>query len=243
MVARNVSVQQSQGIVRRRNAWILAFLFPPAFVPAWHAAAPALIPEALATATGCLTVAALAVSAYSDTRWRLIPNWVTYSAVLWALLINVFASVADTRTTNLSVGNSNPGYLGAIGIGPCLLGLSVCFLAMLLIYSVTKGGAGDVKLAAALGALLGVERGLMTICYAYVLAGAFAMCLLIWRLGPLVVCQSFGRFLGGGFTPRTPGRPTTDAERLLGASLPLGAFFAIATPLAILGVPDPVVFF
>jgi hypothetical protein len=44
-------------------------------------------------------------------------------------------------------------------------------------------GGGDVKLLAMLGAFLGLERGIETLLWTFVLGGALGLIVLIWRVG------------------------------------------------------------
>ncbi|MEX2176481.1 MAG: A24 family peptidase [Pirellulaceae bacterium] len=77
-----------------------------------------------------------ATAAVIDYRTRKIPNWLNVAACLLGLAYNGFAP-------------------GGIGLGLALLGLAIGFALLLLPWMLGGGGAGDVKLLAALGAWLG----------------------------------------------------------------------------------------
>src|SRR5947209_11249935 len=84
-----------------------------------------------------LIAAAMAgVAAYTDLRSRRIPNWLTLSAAVIGLGLN------------LALGGAAGGLTAVLGLG---LGLAM----LLPFYLLRAVGAGDVKLLAALGALLG----------------------------------------------------------------------------------------
>ncbi|MCK4858007.1 MAG: prepilin peptidase [candidate division Zixibacteria bacterium] len=93
---------------------------------------------------------------YTDYRWRIIPNRLTLPAIGLGLILN-FA------------GNGWQGLLFA------LVGLAVGFGLMLLPYLLGGMGAGDVKLLAALGALLGGYAILNVFLYATILGGILAV--------------------------------------------------------------------
>ena len=67
--------------------------------------------------------------------------------------------------------------LGGVGIGQSLAGAGLCFLITLAGYHMSGRGAGDVKLAAVLGALLGIEYGVFAVAYSYIVA---AVAIIVW---------------------------------------------------------------
>ena len=56
-------------------------------------------------------------------------------------------------------------------------------------------GGGDVKLMAMLGAWLGWEKGIEALLWTFVLAAAFALIGLIWKIGPLTALGRAGRLI------------------------------------------------
>src|SRR5262249_45056480 len=143
-------------------------------------------PEAapfLGTWAGLVLALLVAACACTDLAWRKIPNWATYPALLWAVLLNAFAALAPgvagapawPGVDPTLHGAGAPGLLGHVGLGWCLLGAVACFVVMFFIYRLAGGGAGDVKLAAALGALLGLEGGLTALVFTYIAAGVAAL--------------------------------------------------------------------
>ncbi len=114
-----------------------------------------------------LLVATLAVALVTDVKNRRIPDLLTYPAMAAALGLRAwFAGVGDVSTGLVS---GLLGLLGAAGwFGAFALG--------------KKGlGWGDVKLAAVMGAVLGVPSTLTAVLFTSV-AGAFqAVVSLIWR--------------------------------------------------------------
>src|ERR1017187_945375 len=78
----------------------------------------------------------LLAAAVFDVRYRRIPNWLTVGGVVLALAMNA------VRAPPLA------------GVGFALAGLGVAFGIYLLLYALRAMGAGDVKLMAAVGALV-----------------------------------------------------------------------------------------
>ena len=106
--------------------------------------------------------AALAICTVTDLRSRRIPNAVTMPLAVAGLAVNLFATC--TSMVN-----------GAVGLPSAVLGLLACFAVMLVIHLLADHGAGDVKLAAAIGACVGVEAGLVCIVNTYIVAGVVAL--------------------------------------------------------------------
>src|SRR5262249_44988714 len=79
-------------------------------------------------------------AAVYDVRYRRIPNWITASGVLAGLLLNAFL---------------DPTWSGLLfGLKGMALGFGIYFA----LYALHAMGAGDVKLMAAVGALVGAAN-------------------------------------------------------------------------------------
>jgi prepilin peptidase CpaA len=108
-----------------------------------------------------LSVAGLAL--LTDVRYRRIPNWLTGSALLIGLI------------ANLVIGGLQGGLMSLAGVG---LGLAV----LLPFYVLRTMGAGDVKLLAAFGALLGPQMLIGIAVYGSIVGGIQAL-IILRRLG------------------------------------------------------------
>lgn len=215
---------------RRRLAWLAALLAPVLLGPLWVLTVGRLLPERLpGTLVGFVAVALLLACSWTDLRWHKVPNWATYPAFLWAMLLNGIATLAE-------IGADWP-WLGAIGLGPSLAGGAVCFAVMFFVYRLA-GGAGDVKLATALGALLGIEDGIGVLICAYLLAAVAMLCWAIWTVGPLHLAASLGRRIGSFLVPFWVAPPNAEQEQLLQRKVPLSFFFALGTVLIWTGWPQ-----
>ena len=100
----------------------------------------------------------LVIASISDYRTYKIPNWLTASGIVFALIYNT--AVPFYR---------DHGFLWALG------GLGIGFVTMLPCYALRVMGAGDVKLMAMVGAFLGVTDTLSAVLYSLVVGGIAAI--------------------------------------------------------------------
>jgi prepilin peptidase CpaA len=109
-----------------------------------------------------IPAAVASVAAVCDVRWRRIPNWLTLSALLGGVLLQTVRYGAD----------GIPVALGGAALGLCVL------LPFYLIHAL---GAGDVKLLAGLGALVGPQALVSLAIYAALIGGAISVVILARR--------------------------------------------------------------
>lgn len=147
-------------------------------------------------------------AAWWDLRHRRIPNAITLPAVALALCFH-----------------------GAIHSGPgLLLSLAGALSAAALVlpgYAFRFTGAGDVKLLAAVGALLAFPTAIIAALLSLVLGGALSILISLWRrnLADLIL-RTFG--LGQWLLVRSVGVDALAPARS-GRGVPLGVAIAIAT--------------
>jgi prepilin peptidase CpaA len=123
------------------------------------------LPDPLPPGLYGLALTTALVAAYFDIRWRKIPNPLVLAALVMGLVANIWL-------------RGLPGL--ALGFGGLLLAAVIYFPLYLL-----KGmGAGDVKLMAALGAIVGPRQWLLLFVFA-ALFGALAGVLLASAKGKL----------------------------------------------------------
>lgn len=225
-------------MMTKRNCWAAALALPLVVGPVWCLAWSSH-GHWLGTLAGLVLLVVLGTSTVTDLRSHRIYNWATYSAFLWAILINVAASLWPTSGETLvsaAVGATavGPNWLGGVGIGQSLAGAALCFLITFAGYHMSGRGAGDVKLGAALGALLGIEYGVFAVAYSYIVAAVAIIIWSTWVNGPLAIVKaglrSIGRFAG----PLWPFPPSSSDTELLLRPVPLGPYFAIGTLLVVL---------
>lgn len=159
-----------------------------------------------------LLVTAMLVATYTDLRWRLIPNWLTYSGIVIGLAVNFFAEPG--------------GSLGAIGFFDSIVGFFALFVGLLVVFSISGGGAGDVKLVGMMGAVMGISFGGEAVCL------AFVSCAVL----------SLGWSLVGSLRGKKSDTPLTKT------AIPLAPYFAIGVFIVLVRntfavAPEPFVYF
>ena len=123
---------------------------------------------------------------WTDWRWRRIPNWLTLPAAAIGITLNV----------------AGGGWAGARS---SLLGLGLGLVLLLPFVLIRSLGAGDWKLAGALGTFFGPDRLLTVLFGAILIAGLMAVALVIWKRRVGKTLRNMGRLLGAFFTLHRPG--------------------------------------
>lgn len=108
----------------------------------------------------CMTIVVLGVSVFYDIRFRRVPNWLTFPTMFVGIGYHI-------------VTGGLPGLLLSLG------GLLVGFGVLVVFYMFGGMGAGDVKLMAAIGALLGPKDVLFAAVYTAIIGGMYAVILLV----------------------------------------------------------------
>lgn len=121
-----------------------------------------------------------------DWRYRRIPNWLTVSGFAAGVAVNV-------------------ALFGFTGMKSALLGAGLGLGVLLPFVLLRSLGAGDWKLAGALGACLG-PRDLSAVLMGTILvAGIMALGIVIWKRRLLQTLQNIGHLLAALFRLRMPG--------------------------------------
>jgi prepilin peptidase CpaA len=110
-----------------------------------------------------LLLALVAGAAAYDVPFRRIPNWLTATGVLLGIAMNTFL------------------YQGWPGLRMSLIGLAVGFSAYFVLYSLRAMGAGDVKLMAAIGAMVGWQDWFGIFIVTAIIGGFASMVLMALR--------------------------------------------------------------
>ena len=149
-----------------------------------------------------------AAAGWTDWRSRRIPNWLTVPGLVVGIaLSSVAAGWAGARSS----------LLGA-GLGLALL------LPFVLIRSL---GAGDWKLAGALGAFLGPQRLIDVLLVAVLVAGVMAAILIVWKKRVRQTLRNLWRILAAFLSLHLPDSEVTlDNPEAL--KVPFGVALAVA---------------
>jgi prepilin peptidase CpaA len=129
----------------------------------------------------------LAIGAgFLDWRYRRIPNWLTVSGLAAGVAVNTIL-------------------FGWPGLKAALLG-TVLGLGLLLPFVLVRSlGAGDWKLAGALGACLGPRQLLSVLMGTILVAGVMALALVIWKGRLKRTLLNMAHLMGALFSLRMPG--------------------------------------
>jgi prepilin peptidase CpaA len=163
-------------------------------------------------------LAVLLVAAIYDVRFRRIPNWVTVPGVVLGLALNAFLY------------DPLGGLFSLAGLLVSLRGLGLAFVVYLVLYIVRAMGAGDVKLMAAVGALVGWQDWFAIFFITAILGGVMGAILIVSR-GRIAKTLSnisfiFGEMLHG--RPAHIKREELDARSPKAFGLAHGAVIAVA---------------
>jgi prepilin peptidase CpaA len=151
------------------------------------------------------------VAGWTDWRWRRIPNWLTVTGALIAVVVN---SAAYGWTGTFSA-------LEGAGLG----------LLILFPLVVVRGiGAGDWKLVGAIGAFVGPRPLLLVLAGAVLIAGIMAAALVIYKRRVLQTGRNIGRLLFALATGH-PGDPSVSLDNPESAKVPFGVAAAISVIL------------
>lgn len=158
-----------------------------------------------------LAVALALVAGWTDWRSRRIPNWLTLPGFLVGVSVNTMAG----------------GWLGLKG---SLLGAGLGLLLLLPFVFLRSLGAGDWKLAGALGALVGPGVLVDLLMGSIFVAGVMALALVIYKRRFLQTLRNIARLLASMSTFRMPGAEVSldNPESL---KVPYGVALALTTLL------------
>lgn len=158
-----------------------------------------------------LAVALALIAGWTDWRSRRIPNWLTVPGLLIGVSVNVL-------------------FGGWPGLKTSLLGAGLGLLLMLPFVFLRSLGAGDWKLAGALGAFVGPGMLVNVLIGSVFVAGIMALGLVIYKRRMKETLRNIGRMLGSMFTFRMPGAEVS-LDNPQSLKIPYGVALAITTLL------------
>jgi prepilin peptidase CpaA len=166
-------------------------------------------------------------AAVYDVRYRRIPNWLTVTGVLAGLALNVFIHQGwpGLDFTVRGVAEVWPGL--RFSLAGLLTGFGVYFC----LYFLRAMGAGDVKLMAAVGALVGMKDWFGIFFMTAIIGGVMALILVtlrgrvrktFWNVGFILSEMTHAR-------PAYVGKEELDVKNPKSLGLPHGAVIAVGT--------------
>jgi prepilin peptidase CpaA len=159
-------------------------------------------------------VALLVMAAVIDWRTYRIPNWLTAGGMAFGLIYNSVVA--------------QPWHDGLLG---ALAGLGVGLVVLLPVYALRVMGAGDVKLMAMVGAIVGLPDILNAVLYSLIVGGIAAVAFALYHRAfrrmsanvmDIVQSMAFAVVVGGRPTPALSGRASI-------GKLPYGVSIAAGT--------------
>ena len=158
-----------------------------------------------------LAVALALIAGYTDWRSRRIPNWLTVPGLVIGISLNTLSG-------------------GGPGLKASLLGAALGLLVLLPFVFLRSLGAGDWKLAGALGAFVGWEAMVTLLMGSVFVAGIMALGLVIYKRRFLQTLRNIGRLLVSMVTFHRPG-PEVSLDNPQSLKVPYGVALALTTVL------------
>jgi prepilin signal peptidase PulO-like enzyme (type II secretory pathway) len=223
ITATGISPISSRRFTKSELGWIGALAVPLILGPVWALNTPEQW-GFFGSFVGFQLLFLLGVSTVTDIQSRKIYNSLTYSSFLIVLAASMLASLIPF----------SPALLGSVGLGDALSGSAVCFFIVFLAYQMTGCGAGDVKMATVIGAMLGWRLGLSAVGFSYIAAAIAALGSTVWSIGPQRLVSAFLYTIAETVFPgRIKYSQNADRQKLT-STIPMAPFFAVGTILAIL---------
>jgi prepilin peptidase CpaA len=158
-----------------------------------------------------LAVALALIAGYTDWRSRRIPNWLTVPGFVIGVSLNTLAG-------------------GGAGLKTSLLGAGLGLLLLLPFVLLRSLGAGDWKLAGALGAFVGWEALVDLLIGSVFVAGIMALVLVIYKRRFKETMRNIGRLLASLVTFHMPG-PEVSLDNPQSLRVPYGVALSLTTVL------------
>ena len=146
-----------------------------------------------------------------DWRYRRIPNWLTVSGLVAGIGVNT-------------------ALFGLAGMKAALLGAALGLGLLRPFVLLRSLGAGDWKLAGALGACLGPRQLVEVLMGTVLVAGVMALVVVIWKRRLMQTLLNIVRMLAAFFSLRMPG-PEVSLDSPQSTKIPFGVAMALTVLL------------
>jgi prepilin peptidase CpaA len=217
------------------NPWFWAWTAPWLLaMPWWYAASGVNLPAPVQGLSGLVLTLLLVTASGTDLAARRIRNWTTYPAMTYALALNALASLSLRQEWSQLA-----ALCGGVGFTESALGGILCFSGAFTMFLVFAGGAGDVKLMAAIGALVGWRDGFQIWLCTMLFAAAFSLAYAAWRTGWRSLVGFCMRLFGdaGTVVQARLGDAGSNVESVLRQHLPMAPFYSLGV-IVVLTVPQ-----
>lgn len=183
------------------------------------------------TGNTAILIPLLAIATLFDLSCFRIPNWLTYTSAASGLGVAAICSgVATLGASGVTTWWGPVGFIQAIT--GCLTGFGV----MSFVFVLAGRGAGDVKLAAAIGALVGPVPILAIMLWAHLIAAGFVFVWIVCGQGPVVLLLHFVSKLANCCLPGRFEGSELDLREVLRRPIPLAGFFSLSSILVLGGL-------
>jgi len=173
-----------------------------------------------------VAIAVAAVAGWLDWRRGEIPNWLTYGALGLAPILHAARYLAAKEPMEAALAE------GGFSIGGAVL----CALVPLLLYRQGAIGGGDLKLLAAIGALLQPMLGVEAEMYGFFAAALVAPARLAYEGKLIATLKNAATILANLFLPKAKQRPVEESA-LSWFRLGPALFFGVALTAYLHWVP------
>lgn len=159
------------------------------------------------------------VAAIYDIRFRRIPNWLVLAGIFAGFIWNVYSAP----------GGAGLGAQVGSGLGRAAIGLGLGFILYFPLYLLRARGAGDVKLLAAVGCIVGAGNCFWVFLLTAVLGGLIALVLLLFKGRVRHTFFNVGWIMKDILTLKAPYKSNEelDVTTTKGMRLPHGAMIAV----------------
>ncbi len=157
------------------------------------------------------------VAAVVDVRQHRIPNWLTYSGIAIGILLRWF-------------------FFGWRGLGSAVTGCLLAGGIVFLFYLVRAMGAGDVKLLAAIGSLVGPSDAVVVLAATAISGGVLALLYVIFRRRVGATFRNVGSVLTFHYWSGLRAHPELNLDNPSALRMPYGLAIATGTLYAFLTI-------
>ncbi|MCL2778031.1 MAG: A24 family peptidase [Polyangiaceae bacterium] len=148
-----------------------------------------------------VAVVVAAIAAWFDWRRGEIPNWLTYGALVLGPFLHAGRVLASRQPMEIALTEGGYSIVGALA----------CSIVPALLYKQGAIGGGDLKLLAAIGALLQTYNGVEAQMYGFFAAALVAPAYLAYRGKLFSTLKNAFTILANMFRPKTRQEPVAES--------------------------------